>query len=321
MKAARLYGIGDIRIEDISEDPIFGDSVKIRVTAAGICGSDIHNFKTGQWLASVPVTPGHEFCGTVIEVGCDVKGFAVGDQVVADSRSYCGHCPACLDQAFNHCEHLGFVGEVCNGGFAQFVTISQTSLLKVPIELAPSIAVLSEPLGVALRTVNQLAPNRGERIKVFGGGTIGGLTALLLQELYDCEIDLSEPNVDRKALLQNIMSLTSFDQYSFGVDATGIPSVINTLVQEIRPAGRIALVGLPHSNKEIDILSVVEKELHLIGCSVFQHEQMEVIELLEKLTPKLEKLISLPIPIEDIPSTYQRLRDKPAPYLKAIICP
>ncbi len=321
MKAARLYGVGDIRIEDIPEDPMQDDSIRVKVTAAGICGSDLHNFKTGQWLASVPVTPGHEFCGTITDIGSKVTKFKIGDQVVADSRSYCGKCPACQKGAYNHCEHLGFVGEVCNGGFAQYVTINEGSLIKVSSQISPSIAVLSEPLGVALRVVNQLSPERGEKIKVYGGGTIGGLTALLLQELYQCAVDLSEPNPDRKALLADIIELTAIDRYSCAVDATGIPAVINEIIANIQSGGRIALVGLPHQNKEIDILSVVEKELQLIGCSVFQNEQKQIIDFLDRLAPKLEKLISSPIALDDISQTYQTLSSANVPYLKAVICP
>ncbi|RQW63313.1 zinc-dependent alcohol dehydrogenase [Vibrio viridaestus] len=321
MKAARLYGIGDIRIEDIAEDELKDNSVRVKVTAAGICGSDLHNFKTGQWLASVPVTPGHEFCGTITDIGSNVENFAIGDQVVADSRAYCGQCPACEAHQFNHCESLGFVGEVCNGGFAQFVTIDEKSLIKVPTNVAPSIAVLSEPLGVALRVVNQLSPERGDAVKVYGGGTIGGLTALLLQELYQCRIDLEEPNSDRKQLLSDIIDLDTVERYHCAVDATGVPAVINEIISNIQAGGKVALVGLPHANKEIDILSIVEKEIQLIGCSVFQNEQHQIIDFLERLAPKLEKLISAPIALDNIGETYQILTSQQVPYLKAVVQP
>lgn len=321
MKAARLYGIGDIRIEDIAEEELHSDSVHVKVTAAGICGSDLHNFKTGQWLASVPVTPGHEFCGTVVKTGSAVTKFAVGDQVVADSRAYCGECKPCLAGNHNYCDSLGFVGEVCNGGFAEFVTIKQDSLLKVPNEISANIAVLSEPLGVALRVVNQLSIEPGCAVKIYGGGTIGGLTALLLKEVYGCVIDLVEPNADRMKLLAGIINIDTIEHYQYAVDATGIPAVINQIITEIDAGGTVALVGLPHTNSDIDILSVVEREVRLIGCSVFQDEQQQVIKMLGKLAPKLEKLISAPFELQQIPEVYQSLTSGHVPYLKAVIQP
>jgi (R,R)-butanediol dehydrogenase / meso-butanediol dehydrogenase / diacetyl reductase len=70
MRAVRLHGIGDLRVEEVPSPPTPGEGeVRLRVLAAGICGSDLHNFKTGQWIARLPVTPGHEFAAEVLEVG------------------------------------------------------------------------------------------------------------------------------------------------------------------------------------------------------------------------------------------------------------
>src|SRR3954452_8523477 len=109
MKAARLYRQGDLRVEDIAA-PGIPDAgwVKLRVDAAGICGSDLHNFRTGQWISRVPSIPGHEVAGTVTALGADVTGLAVGDMVVADSRVWCGVCAACRADRRNLCATLGY---------------------------------------------------------------------------------------------------------------------------------------------------------------------------------------------------------------------
>jgi (R,R)-butanediol dehydrogenase/meso-butanediol dehydrogenase/diacetyl reductase len=91
----------------------------LRITAAGICGSDLHNFRTGQWISRSPSVAGHEFAAEVVELGAGVTGFALGDKVVADSRFWCGTCAACRRGLPQVCETLGFVGEVCDGGFAE----------------------------------------------------------------------------------------------------------------------------------------------------------------------------------------------------------
>lgn len=89
----------------------------------------------------------------------------------------------CLAGENNLCEELGFVGEVFDGGFAEEVILPLQNLLIVPDSVPDDIAVLSEPLGVALRVINQLNPSAGDTVCVAGGGTIGGLTALLLSRL------------------------------------------------------------------------------------------------------------------------------------------
>lgn len=83
MKALRFYGMGDIKLEDIPLPGHVPDGyVRLKVLAAGVCGSDIHNLKTGQWISKIPVTPGHEFCARITEIGSSVVGFSVGDRVV-----------------------------------------------------------------------------------------------------------------------------------------------------------------------------------------------------------------------------------------------
>src|SRR5262245_50530419 len=124
MRAVRLYSAGDIRVEEIDPPGAPQDGwVRLKVAAAGICGSDLHNFRTGQWITRSPSVAGHEFAGEITDVGGGVEGFGIGDCVVADSRFWCGTCDACKAGRTNVCRSLGFVGEVCDGGFAEFTEL------------------------------------------------------------------------------------------------------------------------------------------------------------------------------------------------------
>lgn len=96
MRAVRLHGIGRLTVEDVAPPPDPGaGEVKVKVLAAGICGSDLHNFRHGLWLSRVPVTPGHEFMGEIVAVGAGVANVKIGDRIVADSRAPCGRCDQC----------------------------------------------------------------------------------------------------------------------------------------------------------------------------------------------------------------------------------
>src|SRR5688572_17553191 len=147
MRAVRLHGIGDLRVEEVpppaAPEPGWAG---LKVLAAGICGSDLHNFRTGQWISRAPSTPGHELCGEITAVGAGVEGLSVGDRVVADSRFWCGTCEACRAGRPNLCERLGYVGEVCDGGFAEELILPVRLLHKVPGFLDPAIAATAEPL-------------------------------------------------------------------------------------------------------------------------------------------------------------------------------
>ena len=321
MKAVRLYGVGDLRVEEVAAPQTAPDQLRIKVLAAGICGSDLHNYRTGKWIAQLPVTPGHEFCGEVLEVGASVAGFQPGDRVVADSRVWCGECAACQRQQFNLCSGLGFVGEVCDGGFAEQTLLPPRGVLKVPADLPPSVAVLSEPLGVALRVVNQLRAPAGSPVRVAGGGTIGGLVALLLHEIAGCQVQLSEPNPARYQLLAEIIPLQPMGEFAYAVEATGITAVLDQLVAEIASGGRIALVGLFHHAADFDFNRLVEREIDLVGCSVFADEQRQALALLPRLADKLATLTAPPITLDQTPQTYRDLIAGNSRWLKSWIQP
>lgn len=122
LKAVRLYGKGDIRFETVLAPGAPGPGeVTLDVSVAGICGSDLHNYRTGAWITRAPSIAGHEFTGTVSGLGAGVSHVAVGDRVIVDSRWTCGTCPSCRDGVGQVCTKLGFLGEVIDGGFTEQV--------------------------------------------------------------------------------------------------------------------------------------------------------------------------------------------------------
>ncbi len=194
MRAVQLHGKGDIRFATIAEPgtPGRGD-VLLRVEAAGICGSDIHNFRTGQWISRTPSVPGHEFAGTVEAVGAGVTGLGEGDRVVADSRYWCGECQPCRSGHHHLCNRLGFVGEVCDGGFAERIILPARLLNKISAHVPVSVAATAEPLAVALHAVRRLALPPGAEVVVTGCGMIGALVALLLARTNGVRVPIGMP--------------------------------------------------------------------------------------------------------------------------------
>jgi len=335
MRAIRFHGRGDIRFEDVPEPPPPTEGqVRLRVRMAGICGSDLHNFATGQWISRLPVTPGHEFCAEVLSVGEGVGGLVPGDLVVVDSRANCGECDHCRQGAGNLCRRMGFVGEVCDGGFAEQSVQPARRLLKVPAGIDPAVAAMTEPLAVALRVVRQLAASAGAEVLVAGGGCIGGLVALLLRELGLHPVLLADRNADRTRLLEDVTGIRTVAleagavrdacggrEPAFGVEATGSGKVLNRLIGCMRSGGRVAMVGLFDGVQSVDVNQVVERELSLVGCSVFQDEFRDALALLPRLADRLAALATQPIALEDVPAAYRRLRSGGVPQLKMLVRP
>ncbi|WP_213881626.1 alcohol dehydrogenase catalytic domain-containing protein [Pseudomonas sp. dw_358] len=335
MKALRFHGKQDIRFEDIPvPGAIPAGHVRLQVLAAGVCGSDIHNLKTGQWISQLPVTPGHEFCARITELGSGVEGFAVGDRVVVDSRAHCGQCDFCLAGAGNLCRHMGFVGEVCDGGFAEQSVQPVHRLLPIPDGVSNEIAALAEPLGVALRVLNRLAPAPGAAVLVAGGGPIGGLAAILLRELDDRPVYLIERNEGRAQLLKDVCGVIPVPcdsaaihaamggtEPAYCIEATGNAMVMEQLIAAVASGGRIALVGLSSGLCALSTNAIVEREIELVGCSVFREEQRQAMGLLERLSPLLRQVIDGPVGLEQILQVYEAAGSGANVKLKTIIQP
>jgi len=325
MRAARLHGIGDLRIETVSEPASpSGSDVLIKVLAAGICGSDLHNSKTVQWLSRAPSAPGHELAGEVIAVGQDVRRFKPGDRVVADSRVACGSCPSCRRGSPNLCQKLGFVGAVCDGGFADMPLLPEDIVLRVDPTLSPTVAAMAEPLAVALHAVNRLAPERGEPILITGAGPIGGLVALILAREGFGPLYIVDRNQARQRLVAevtgaNSTTLDDTPSTRFAVDATGSAAVAAALAARAASGARIVFVGIFHEKLTIDPNLIVEREVDLIGCGAFAGELPAAVERLPAYAADLARYVEGPIRLADVPGAYQDLIAGRTTKLKTII--
>lgn len=333
MKAVRLYQAGDLRVEEMAEpSPPPAGFVNLAVRAAGICGSDLHNYRTGQWISRSPSTAGHEFCGRVTAVGDGVNNLAIGDVVSSDSRVCCGTCPACRSGLSNICEALGFVGEVCDGGFADVVQLPANLLVRHDPGLSPHIAALAEPLAVALHAVRRLGLPKRVPVLVTGCGTIGGLSALLLSRLHDGPLLLADLNTSKAELVADVAGGTvvpldkseidvalSGGRLRHALDATGSIQAIARVLDILSGGGALALVGISHGKLELDPNILVEREIALIGCHAFADELPEAVDLLSPLAPALDRFIEVWPSLDDVPEAYERLLRGESRALKTII--
>ena len=333
MKAVRLYDALDLRVEEVDRpgSPPAG-YVTIDVRAAGICGSDLHNYRTGQWINRRPSTAGHEFCGRVSAIGEGVEDLVVGDLVAVDSRFYCGECEACRSGRTNICERLGFVGEVCDGGFAEQAELPAHLVFKHDPSLDPAVAAMAEPLAVALHVVRRLNPPQGEAIILIGCGTIGGLCGLLLSHLHDGKLLFADLNGRRAEMVANlcggsvvaldkaqVMTALNGARLRYAVDATGSTKAIAQGVELLDGGGAFALVGISHGKLNLDPNVLVEREISLLGCHAFETELADAIALLPKLQSSLLQISEVLNSLDEIPDAYRRLIDGRANKLKTII--
>lgn len=332
MRAVRLYAAGDLRLEEIPapSDPPEG-YVNLKVRAAGICGSDLHNYRTGQWISRSPSVAGHEFCGVIDAAGAGVSSLLVGDTVIADSRFWCGECRQCRDGYTNACEVLGFVGEICDGGFADLVQLPARLVHRHSPTVPSKVAAMAEPLAVALHALRKLRVPSCEPVLILGCGTIGGLAAILLSRLHDGIVLLADINREKAGFVAglidgvvidmdkaSISAATSGRPLRYALDATGSVKAISTLLDLLDGGGALGLVGIGHGSIDLDPNTLVEREIALVGCHAFIDELPEAVALLDDLQPLLCQ-VSEVITLEDVPAAYERLIDSGSQQLKTIV--
>jgi (R,R)-butanediol dehydrogenase/meso-butanediol dehydrogenase/diacetyl reductase len=161
MKAAVWHKREDIRIENVPDPKVGPGQVKVRIKTCGICGSDLHEFKSGPFIipakphpltgrANGPIILGHEFSAEVVEVGEGVKSVKPGDRVTVNPLIYCGKCHYCRTGQYVMCTKLGTAGFAWDGAFAELGVFPEYGVLKIPDSVSDDAGAFVEPLAVAV---------------------------------------------------------------------------------------------------------------------------------------------------------------------------
>jgi (R,R)-butanediol dehydrogenase/meso-butanediol dehydrogenase/diacetyl reductase len=332
MKSARLHDKRDIRFEEVSMASVpEAGQVRVKVAYAGICGSDIHNFKTGQWITRKPSIAGHEFSGVIESAGSNVSGFKIGDRVAVDSRIYCGECQNCRSVHQHLCDKLGFIGEAIDGGFAEYITLPARLLVKCKPEARLDVAALAEPLAVALHALAKLNAPKDSPILIVGCGPIGALCAVAADLIDERKLLISDINQDRQAHIFSLtgaspVDLSTFDQFNNQtlkpvrhiIDTTGNVGVISQLISKLSGAS-LALVGIGQGSFTLNPAHLVEREIALVGCHAFSTELTEAVRMLEIYPNDFAALIGPMISLEQVPAAYEQISAGKAEGIKTMI--
>ena len=283
VKAAFLTGIRKVEIRQ-APDPVrqSDDDVLLRIQAVGVCGSDMHYYRTGRignLVVEYPFIVGHECAGTVVEAG-PKSPLAAGQCVAIDPLVVCGQCDQCLAGRFHTCRKqrfLGCPGQLA-GSLAEYLVMPSRCCYPIPDSLTFDQAVMSEPLSIGLWTVKLARRTAGKKIAVLGCGPIGMCTLLALRAAGPCTVyatDLREErlratrrlgadwtgNPTRQDVVAEILRLQG-DGLDLVFEAAGEQETLDQAVQLLRPGGTLAMVGIPEGDRvSFDVSNMRRKEL------------------------------------------------------------
>ncbi|KAF5350470.1 hypothetical protein D9756_008627 [Leucocoprinus leucothites] len=358
MKAARFYGPGDVRVENIPEPVAKEGQVKVKVKSPGmlktsfifstplinitpgnnlrngICGSDLHaylapipvyankepNPVTGE---TVPVTLGHEFAGTIVDVGpgVDANKWAAGTKVVIEPILSCrkGSCFSCSSGHHNICPHVAFIG--CSGwggGLAEFIAVDLLYVHRLPEGVPLEIGACVEPLSIAYHSVKRSNFKPGQTVLIAGSGPIGLFLLKVIKSLDpDATVLVSEPAAIRRQFALEHGASQVFDPIKEdiptavrkfvppGVDvafeAAGVQASLDNCLLSLRARGTYLNVALWEIKATIDINLILSRELNITGIIGYDHIHEEVLQLLgEGKFKNIEKLITRKIKLDDV---------------------
>lgn len=315
MKAARYYGIHDVRCEEIEKPACAADEVLIKISYAGICGSDLHIYNQGMFIQNVPETMGHEFAGVIEAAGEKVKAFRPGDAVIANPMVPCMKCDSCRKGSYNTCEGLGFIGEVCQGCFTEYIAMKEETLIKVPPAADLRKIALSEPLAVAMNICRRAELKPKDRIALIGVGPIGLLTIMTAKALYGVNditaVDLSEVRLglaEKAGAAQCRRALEENEKFDKVIEAAGQPVTFQTAVDHVEANGSLYVVSIFEKDFVFDINALVASQITLTGCNVYTEQNLEeAVSAIASGRIDVEPLISREFDLSQCQEAFQLL--------------
>ncbi len=271
-------------LQDVPEPAIGINDVLIRVLRTGICGTDVHIFEWNDWARqTIPLsmTIGHEFVGEIVEVGSNVNDFHPGELVSGEGHVVCGRCRNCMAGRRHLCAHTSGVGVNRPGCFAEFIALPMTNLWRHDPQVDRDAAAIFDPFGNAVHTALTFDV-LGEDVLITGAGPIGIMAAavarhagaryVVITDLNDYRLELAKKVRVDLALNPRQLSIADAQKklgmkegFDIGMEMSGSASAFRDMLHNMAHGGRIAILGIPSEEINIDWREVIFNMLTIKG--------------------------------------------------------
>jgi threonine dehydrogenase-like Zn-dependent dehydrogenase len=337
LKAIVWNGPEKMTVEEVPEPTVEPGTVIVRPEAVGICGSEVEGYLGRMGNRVPPLVMGHEFAGTVTEVGEGVSEDLVGREVAVNPLSSDGTCRLCRGGYTNLCPNRKLVGIHSPGGFAEYALAPAQNVYPLPEGVQARTGALAEPLANGVHALQLgLANLAAEHAVVIGAGTIG-LMCLQAAVLFDIpEVSVVEPHEARR---DQALELGAHAAYASGeevrealegpteglgadlvIDAVGAEATRRMAVEELlRPGGRVVFVGLHSDDTTLGFHGIVRGQLDLQGSYAYTADDYE--QALEWLVEGRAGIGELPpvLPLERGPDAFAELVRGPTAQIKVFL--
>ena len=344
MKAVVKYDNvdGATEVREVPVPEIGPDDALVKVAFIGVCGSDPHmHHNKVSYKVNVPLILGHEFSGTIEKLGANVKGYAIGDRITAETHAdYCGKCLMCRTNNYHVCRERKGYGFQTDGAYAKYVKVPSRILHKLPENVSLKEASLTEPLCVAYSAMVKNSPLKpGDLVVIIGPGPIGLLCAKMASIIGAADIvvigtDGDEGRLELAKKLGATLTINSskvdpvpiimamHEKYGADlvVDAAGFSPTLKLSIDIVRPCGQINKIGWGPQPVGFSLDPLIAKAVTLRG--LFSHN-WDVWEksllLMENKTVDLNMLVTHEMPIDKWHEAFELMESKEG--LKVVLTP
>jgi 2-desacetyl-2-hydroxyethyl bacteriochlorophyllide A dehydrogenase len=319
MRALVLDHPGSFRVADVPDPTPQAGQVVVKVECCGICGTDLHILDGEFPPTPYPITPGHEFAGTVVARGADVKpDLPIGARVAVDPSLYCGYCRRCRAGRDNLCENWAAIGDTVDGAFAEFVAVPAVNAYRLPDHLDGQYGAMVEPLACAVHGMRRLGPVFGEPTVVIGAGTMGLMMLQLLLHAGAGPIAVVDRVSERLEVArklgaaQAVTDAGALDEARFGVavDATGVPEAVEAAIGRLDRGGRMLVFGVSPAEAAVRVspFRVYNDEITITGSMAILRSFGQAVDLLASGAVDPRPLLGEPLPLERWGEAVDRVR-------------
>jgi L-iditol 2-dehydrogenase len=341
MRAVKLYGARDLRVEEVSPPTAGPGQVVVRIEAVGVCGSDLHYYldgHIGDTVATEPLVLGHEFAGTISEIGFGVRGLTIGQRVAVDPAIPCGHCEFCLEGNPNTCPDVRFCGTPpTDGAFQSTIAWPADLVFPLPDSIDAASGAVLEALGVAIHAVDLGKIRLAQRVAVFGCGPIGIMIAKLAKLSGAVEVYGSDVNPKRLAAASDyaldvaidaraedavarVRELTGGRGVDVAFETAGVLETPQQCVDAVKPAGTVVVVGIcPEDRIPIKSTAARRKGVTIKLCRRMKHVYPRAIDLVSHGLLDLAPLITHRYPLERTADAFADVARPDTAVVKAVV--
>lgn len=282
MKAVQIVKPGELKVIDIEKPGLDEENnVIVKMTAAGICGSDVGIYHGTNAAATYPRIIGHEMVGVVAETGSSVKKLKEGDRVIVNQVTSCGHCYPCRKGRGNVCDHLKVRGVHIDGGYREFIAVPETDCYLLPDSISDQDAVMIEPTTIAIQSCTRAELEKDDMLLIYGSGALGSSILkiarqicdhIIVADIQDDKLETAKANgadhtinVLNEDLVEKVKEYTHMHGATVSIDAVCNRDSLIRLLNATGNAGKVITMGFSTAPTEINQYAITARELDVRG--------------------------------------------------------